>query len=126
MTTGREPGRRIASGRIFGPLLRQPPGSSRIFFPATLPISSGPAPAIARPAHSDLLDRFGEADADFVFYGHSDHQLVQHLGTVLVINPARPATRATTVRPAIELCGARHRDRVVSDFPDRTIVIREI
>jgi len=87
VTTGREPDRRIASGRIFGPLLRQPPGSSPIFFPATLPISSGPAPAIARPAHSDLLDRFGEADADFVFYGHSDHQLVQHLGRVRVINP---------------------------------------
>ena len=27
--------------------------------------------------HGDLLDGFGEADADFVLYGHTDHQLVQ-------------------------------------------------
>jgi len=34
--------------------------------------------------HGDLLDGFGEADADFVLYGHTDHQLAQRLGRVLV------------------------------------------
>jgi putative phosphoesterase len=37
--------------------------------------------------HSSLLARFGEADADFVFYGHTHHQLVRRLGRVLVVNP---------------------------------------
>lgn len=37
--------------------------------------------------HSSLLQRFGEADADFVLYGHTHHQLVQRIGKVLVINP---------------------------------------
>ena len=31
--------------------------------------------------------RFGEADADFVLYGHTHHQLVRRVGKVLVINP---------------------------------------
>jgi putative phosphoesterase len=37
--------------------------------------------------HSSLLQRFAEADADFVFYGHTHHQLVRRIGKVLVINP---------------------------------------
>ena len=37
--------------------------------------------------HSALLDRFAEAEADFVLYGHTHHQLVQRVGRVLVINP---------------------------------------
>jgi putative phosphoesterase len=37
--------------------------------------------------HSSLLTRFGEADADFVLYGHTHHQLVRRIGKVLVINP---------------------------------------
>ena len=37
--------------------------------------------------HSSLLERFGEADADFVLYGHTHHQLVRRVGRVLVINP---------------------------------------
>ena len=37
--------------------------------------------------HSSLLARFGEADADFVLYGHTHHQLVRRFGKVLVINP---------------------------------------
>ena len=34
-----------------------------------------------------LLARFGEADADFVLYGHTHRQLVQRFGRVLVVNP---------------------------------------
>jgi len=37
--------------------------------------------------HSSLLTRFGEADADFVLYGHTHHQLVRRIGNVLVVNP---------------------------------------
>jgi len=37
--------------------------------------------------HSSLLERFAEADADFVLYGHTHHQLVRRCGKVLVINP---------------------------------------
>ena len=37
--------------------------------------------------HSSLLERFAEADADFVLYGHTHHQLVRRVGKVLVINP---------------------------------------
>jgi putative phosphoesterase len=33
------------------------------------------------------LARFGEAEADFVLYGHTHHQLVRRVGKVLVINP---------------------------------------
>lgn len=36
---------------------------------------------------SSLLNRFGEADADFVLYGHTHQQLVRRVGRVLVINP---------------------------------------
>ena len=37
--------------------------------------------------HSAKLDRFAEADADFVFYGHTHCQVVKRVGKVLVINP---------------------------------------
>ncbi len=36
---------------------------------------------------SALLDRFAEAAADVVLYGHTHHQLVRRVGGVLVINP---------------------------------------
>ena len=37
--------------------------------------------------HDSSLARFGEADADFVLYGHTHRQLVRRVGRVLVINP---------------------------------------
>jgi len=36
---------------------------------------------------SALLDRFAEAEADFVLYGHTHAQIVRRVGRVLVINP---------------------------------------
>jgi len=36
---------------------------------------------------SSLLDRFAEAEADFVLYGHTHQQVVRRFGHVLVINP---------------------------------------
>lgn len=37
--------------------------------------------------HSAKLDRFADADADIVLYGHTHCQVVKRIGTVLVINP---------------------------------------
>lgn len=37
--------------------------------------------------HSARLERFAEADADFVLYGHTHAQVVRRVGRVLVINP---------------------------------------
>jgi putative phosphoesterase len=37
--------------------------------------------------HSPKLDRFAEADADIVLYGHTHCQVVKRIGVVLVINP---------------------------------------
>ncbi|HEY4041074.1 MAG TPA: metallophosphoesterase family protein [Rhodopila sp.] len=37
--------------------------------------------------HSAKLDRFAEADADIVLYGHTHCQVVKRVGGVLVINP---------------------------------------
>ena len=37
--------------------------------------------------NSTLLDRFAEADADFVLYGHTHQQVVHRVGGVTVINP---------------------------------------
>lgn len=36
---------------------------------------------------SGLLERFGEAEADIVLYGHTHRQLVRRVGRVLVVNP---------------------------------------
>jgi len=37
--------------------------------------------------HSSELERFAEADADIVLYGHTHRQLVRRIGRVLVVNP---------------------------------------
>jgi putative phosphoesterase len=37
--------------------------------------------------HSAKLDRFAEADADIVLYGHTHCQVVKRVGGVLIINP---------------------------------------
>ncbi|HEX2943203.1 MAG TPA: YfcE family phosphodiesterase [Rhodopila sp.] len=37
--------------------------------------------------HSSKLDRFAEADADIVLYGHTHCQVAKRVGRVLVINP---------------------------------------
>jgi putative phosphoesterase len=37
--------------------------------------------------HSPRLERFAEADADFVLYGHTHAPVVRRIGRVLVVNP---------------------------------------
>ncbi len=71
--------------------------------------------------HSALLERFGEADADFVLYGHTHHQLVRRCGKVLVINPgsageARDGSNARQLSCAV--LDTVSEEVVVSDFPD--------
>jgi putative phosphoesterase len=45
-----------------------------------------PRGAYIYPDHPELA-RFGEADADFVLYGHTHRQLARRFGRVLVVNP---------------------------------------
>ncbi len=74
--------------------------------------------------HSSLLERFAEADADFVLYGHTHHQLVRRFGKVLVINPGS-AGDARDVGNCRQLsCAVLDtvtEEVVVSDFPDAWI-----
>lgn len=71
--------------------------------------------------HSSLLARFGEADADFVLYGHTHHQLVHRVGRVLVINPgsageARDSGNGRQLSCAV--LDTATEAVVVTDFPD--------
>lgn len=45
-----------------------------------------PRGAYVTPASSDL-QRFAEAEADIVLYGHTHQQMVRRIGDVLVVNP---------------------------------------
>lgn len=38
-------------------------------------------------AHSPLLNKFAEEDADFVLFGHTHQQLVHRVGDTVVVNP---------------------------------------
>ena len=37
--------------------------------------------------HNEKLEAFGEADADFVLYGHTHADIVRRIGDVVVVNP---------------------------------------
>ncbi|HUC12572.1 MAG TPA: metallophosphoesterase family protein [Stellaceae bacterium] len=71
--------------------------------------------------HSAELDRFAEADADFVLYGHTHHQLVRRLGKMLVINPgsagdARDQGNGRQLSCAV--LDTATEEVVITDFPD--------
>ncbi len=71
--------------------------------------------------HSSLLARFGEADADFVLYGHTHHQLVRRVGRVLVINPgsageARDSGNGRQLSCAV--LDSETEEVALTDFPD--------
>jgi putative phosphoesterase len=71
--------------------------------------------------HSSLIERFAEADADFVLYGHTHHQLVRRVGRVLVINPgsageARDSGNGRQLSCAV--LDTATEEVVVTDFPD--------
>jgi putative phosphoesterase len=74
--------------------------------------------------HSSSLARFGEADADFVLYGHTHHQLVRRIGKVLVINPgsageARDAGNGRQLSCAV--LDTATEEVVVTDFPESLV-----
>jgi putative phosphoesterase len=70
---------------------------------------------------SALIERFAEADADLVLYGHTHHQLVRRVGRVLVINPgsageARDHGNGRQLSCAV--LDTASEEVVVTDFPD--------
>ena len=71
--------------------------------------------------HSSLLERFGEADTDFVLYGHTHHQLVRRCGNVLVINPGSAGDARDTGNDRQLSCAVLDtvsEEVVVTNFPD--------
>jgi putative phosphoesterase len=79
-----------------------------------------PRGTYVHPGSSELA-RFGEADADFVLYGHTHQQIVRRVGRVLVINPgsagdARDHRNGGQLSCAV-LDTASEEVRII-DFPD--------
>lgn len=78
-----------------------------------------PRGAYVLPTSSEL-QRFGEADADIVLYGHTHRQLVRRVGRVLVVNPGS-AGEARDPRNGGQLSCAvldtATEEVVVRDFP---------
>jgi putative phosphoesterase len=74
--------------------------------------------------HSSELQRFGEADADIVLYGHTHRQVVRRVGRVLVVNPGS-AGDARDPRNGGQLSCAvldtATEEVVVHDFPTRPV-----
>jgi len=71
--------------------------------------------------HSSLLERFAEADADFVLYGHTHHQLVRRIGRVLVINPGSAGDARDSANERQLSCAVLDtttEEVVITDFPD--------
>ena len=71
--------------------------------------------------NSPRLERFAEADADIVLYGHTHHQVARRIGDVLVVNPGSTGD-GRDMRNARQLSFAvidtTTRDVSIIDFPD--------
>ena len=78
---------------------------------------------------SSELERFGEADADIVLYGHTHRQVVRRIGRVLVVNPGS-AGEGRDPRNGGQLSCAvldtATEEVVVRDFPARPPVVATI
>jgi putative phosphoesterase len=71
--------------------------------------------------HSGLVERFAEADADIVLYGHTHHQLVRRVGPVLVINPGSAGEardHGNGRRLSCAMLDTASEEVVVTDFAD--------
>jgi len=71
--------------------------------------------------HSDQLERFAEADADFVLYGHTHAPLVRRVGRVLVINPGaagEPLYDGVSWRLSCAILDTATEEVERIDFPD--------
>ena len=86
-----------------------------------VPRAHHPRGSYVLPTSSEL-QRFGEADADIVLYGHTHRQLVRRIGRVLVVNPGS-AGEARDPRNGGQLsCAVLDtvtEEVVVRDFPAR-------
>jgi putative phosphoesterase len=70
--------------------------------------------------HSSVLERFGEADADIVLYGHTHRQVVRRVGRVLVVNPGSAGDGRDPRNDRQLSCAVLDtatEEVVVSDFP---------
>ncbi len=70
---------------------------------------------------SDLLERFAEAEADVVLYGHTHRRLVCRVGRVLVINPGSAGEARDSFNPGHLSCAVfdtASEEVVVLDYPD--------
>jgi putative phosphoesterase len=79
--------------------------------------------------HDSLLARFGEAEADFVLYGHTHHQLVRRVGKVLVINPGSAGEARDHGNGRQLSCATLDTvsgEVVVTDYPDLQFVTPEL
>jgi putative phosphoesterase len=71
--------------------------------------------------HSPQLERFAEADADFVLYGHTHHQLVRRIGRVLIINPGSAGDardHSNGRRLSCAVLDTISEEVTITDFPD--------
>jgi len=69
---------------------------------------------------SSELERFGEADADIVLYGHTHRQVVRRIGRVLVVNPGSAGEGRDPRNGGQLSCAVLDtvtEEVVVSDFP---------
>jgi putative phosphoesterase len=67
---------------------------------------------------SSELQRFGEADADIVLYGHTHRQVVRRVGRVLVVNPG-------SAGEARDPCNGRQLSCAVLDTVTEEVVVRD-
>lgn len=71
--------------------------------------------------NSPRLERFAEADADIVLYGHTHHQVARQIGDVLVVNPGSTGD-GRDMRNGRQLSFAvidtATREVSITDFPD--------
>lgn len=71
--------------------------------------------------HSGLLERFGEAEADIVLYGHTHEQLVRRVGRVLVVNPGSAGDARDSRNGRLLSCAVldvASEEATLIDFPD--------
>ena len=76
-----------------------------------------PRGSYVRPTSSEL-QRFGEADADIVLYGHTHQQVVRRVGRVLVVNPG-------SAGDARDPCNGRQLSCAVLDTVTEEVVVRD-
>jgi len=60
------------------------------------------------PPHSAAFPRFGDVDADIVFYGHTHEPVVRWLGATLVINPGSVGVGRPREVGFVQSCAVLH------------------